>query len=173
MDKPKAKILLLSTWVVLVLTASSSLAAELDSALLRSLLLPGSGQAHKGRYTKAALFVSAGVVSGVGLFISQIHFNRASERYRDEVNDYRDLTRRLEEGQVVRYDELTSTYADMEEAHQQAIRRRKWRNGFLGVLIGTYVLNVVDIMVSSDGEKGLVSLRPAPGGVELAASIAF
>ncbi len=130
-----------------------------DDALLRSLLLPGSGQAQRGHYGRAALFASAAVASGVGIFITQIHYNRASESYNDAKRNYLVLSDRLDRGELVSYEDLTSTYDKMQADLDTAESRYKWRNVFLVTFIGSYALNVADLMISgrstSENETGL------------------
>jgi hypothetical protein len=119
-----------------------------DSAPVRSLVLPGAGQAHKGHYTRAALFASAAIISGAGLFASQIHYNRAVDSLNDQKRIYNDYPRLLEAGNVFSQQEIDATYAAMLQAEDDADSRVKWRNAFLGALIVTYTLNLVDVIMS-------------------------
>jgi len=154
--------------LALVLTSSGVAAPRaqgINSALLRSLLLPGAGQAHEGHYTKAAVFAATGVLSGAGLFISQIHYNRAVEKYESSKSDYLALEDRVRRGELVNYGDIQGTYSAMEKAFDQAETRYKWRNIFLGALIGNYVLNIVDILISEPAvDKGEVLSIDARGG---------
>jgi hypothetical protein len=130
-----------------------------DDALLRSMLLPGSGQAQRGHYGRAAIFASAAVVSGLGVFITQIHYNRASERYHDAKRDYLALTDRLDRGELISYTQITEAYQNVQNTFDTADRRYKWRNAFLVTLVGSYVVNIADLVLSGrstgENEKGL------------------
>ncbi len=129
---------------------------------MRSLIIPGAGQAHRGSYGKATLFASAAVISGVGIFISQIHYNRASERYNDLKRTYLSYEDRLAGGEVLNFNEIEGTYQDMQSALDQAETRYRWRNIFLGTFIGTYALNLIDIALnrsSQDEEKTGLSIE--------------
>jgi hypothetical protein len=125
-----------------------------DDALLRSMLLPGSGQAERGHYGRATLFASAAVLSGVGIFISQIHYDRAAEGYNDAKRSYIALSDRLDRGDLVSYEEITSTYENMQSNLDRAENRYAWRNVFLVTFIGSYALNIADLLLSgrSTGE---------------------
>ncbi len=155
--------------------AAAPRAQGINSALLRSLLLPGAGQAHEGHYTKAALFAAGGVLSGAGVFISQIHYNRAVEKYENNKSDYLALGERVRSGELVNYGDIQETYAAMEKAFNQAETRYKWRNIFLGALIGNYVLNVIDILMSEPAvDKGeALSIDARSGGFMLIKTISF
>jgi hypothetical protein len=131
-----------------LLAATSAPALAFDSAPLRSLLMPGAGQAHDGHYTRAALFAAAAVVSGAGLFATQIHYNRAVDAFNDQKRVYNDYTRLLEDGNVFTQQEIDGTYAALQQAEDDADSRLKWRNAFLGALIATYTLNMIDIFIS-------------------------
>jgi len=147
-----------------------------DDALLRSLLLPGSGQAQRGHFGRAALFASAAVASGLGLYISQIHYNRAADSYNDAKRSYATLSDRLDRGDVVSYEEITSTYQKMQSELDTAKDRYRWRNAFLVTLIGCYALNVGDLILNGpdegDGGTGL-SVRFDGESVKLVKSIRF
>lgn len=135
------------------LAAVCTQAGTVDSSLLRSLLFPGSGQAHEGHYTRAALFAAGGIIGGVGVFISQVHYNRAVEDYERERAGYAALADKIDDGALVHYEEISSTYSAMQTAYDQADTRYAWRNFFLGTLITAYTLNLVDILMHP-GESG-------------------
>jgi hypothetical protein len=138
-----------------ILMLSLSRPVWADDALLRSILLPGSGQAQRGNYGRAALFASAAVASGLGIFISQIHYNRASESYNDAKRNYISLTNQLDRGELVGYEELTGTYQKMQDDLDTAESRYRWRNVFLVTFVGSYALNIVDLLLNggSTGEN--------------------
>lgn len=155
------------------LTAASSQAGTVDSSLLRSMLFPGSGQAQRGHYTRAALFAAGGVIGGVGVFISQIQYNRAVEDYERERADYAMLADKIDAGELVRYGDITSTYAAMQTAYDQADTRYAWRNFFLGTLITAYTLNIVDILMNPGESSNSISMDVHGDGVRLVKSFNF
>jgi hypothetical protein len=144
-----------------LLTVTSAPVLAFDGAVARSVLLPGSGQAHHGHYTKAALFASAAIITGAGLFATQIHYNRAVDTYEEQKRIYNDYPRLLESGRVFTQSEIDATYDAMEAAWDDAESRVKWRNVFLGALLVTYTLNLVDVIVS----------EPDTGEIENAAGL--
>lgn len=119
-----------------------------NAALYRSLLLPGAGQAHKGHYTKATIFAGATVLSAAGLFLSQIQYNQAADRYNNEKRTYNAYQTQLANDQIVNIEQMNGTYSAMESAWNDAEDRIVWRNVFLTTLIVTYVANVVDVLVT-------------------------
>ena len=137
---------------IFVITGSTP-AFAFDSAIVRSVLLPGSGQAHQGHYTKAALFAGAAIISGVGLFASQIHYDQVSDDYVELSDTYAGYEGRLESGEVISIGEINGTYNSMTAAFDSADHRLMWRNSFLTALIATYALNLVDVLMS-DPDSG-------------------
>ncbi|UCG51259.1 MAG: hypothetical protein JSW58_13845 [Candidatus Latescibacterota bacterium] len=132
--------------LVLILPAQG-FAGE-KGALVRSLLIPGLGQAHQGHYTRAAIFAGSAVVSGFGLVVSHIHYNQAVDKYRDRKRTYFSYEDQLESGQIVSFEEINGTYQAMETAWDEAEDRLMWRNVFLGALVATYAVNIVDVLIS-------------------------
>lgn len=124
-------------------------AMAFDSALLRSALLPGAGQAHQGHYKKAALFAGAAIAGWTGLFVTQVHYNQSVDRLDDAVAAQAAIKKRIDAGQLVSIEEIDQNYATMQSAHDEADSRVVWRNSFLIGLTATYVLNVVDILMST------------------------
>jgi hypothetical protein len=161
------------TILLICLAAVCAQAGTVDSSLLRSLLFPGSGQAQQGHYTRAALFAAGGVIGGVGVFISQIHYNRAVEDYERERANYAILSDKIDEGELVRYGDITSTFTAMQEAYDNADTRYAWRNFFLGTLITAYTLNIVDILMNPGDSGGSVSMDVDGDSVRLTKTFNF
>jgi hypothetical protein len=136
--------------VALVILASTlaTPALAVDTAIIRSILIPGSGQAHKGHYTRAAVFSSAAVISAAGLLATQIHYDRAVESLDDQRSLYLGYRDQLEGGKVVSKSEIDATYDAMIQAYNDADDRVVWRNVFLTALVATYAVNIVDVIMS-------------------------
>lgn len=117
-------------------------------ALVRSLLIPGLGQAHQGHYTRASVYASVAIVSGFGLLLSQLHYNVSVDSYDYEKQTYEAYETALENGQVVSIDYMNQTYADMTDAWNVAEDRLAWRNVFLVTFVATYAVNLVDVLIS-------------------------
>jgi hypothetical protein len=121
------------------------------SAVVRSILLPGTGQAHEGHYAKAAVFAGAAIISGAGLLVSQINYNREVDRFDSAKSTYTSFVQEWQNGRVVGAFEVagaTETYNQMLSASDEADAWLKWRNVFLTTLIVTYTVNLIDILVS-------------------------
>ena len=117
-------------------------------SLWRSLLVPGSGQAHQGHYKKAAVFAGATILSAAGVFLTSVQYNQAVDSYDTEKGIYNSYAEDLANGNVVRIDDVNATYNAMSDAWDDAEGRFKWRNGFIVALAATYTLNIVDILIS-------------------------
>lgn len=133
--------------VVTLVSAVSVPAFAFDTAVVRSMLLPGTGQAQNGHYTRAAIFATATIISAAGLLASQLQYNRAADNYNDAKRVYLHYPTTLEY-QTVKKSEIDATYATMQEAYDSADTRIAWRNSFLTALIATYALNVIDVIMS-------------------------
>lgn len=117
-------------------------------ATWRSVLFPGAGQAHKGNYKKAVVFAGAALITAGGLFVWQIQYNQEKDKYRDAHASYLLIDDRLAAGEIVRASEIDSTYATMNGAFDKAENRQTWRNVFLTGLVVTYVVNLIDVIIS-------------------------
>jgi len=138
--------------VVLVVILAGPVLAEGESTA-RSILLPGSGQAQEGHYGKAAIFAGAAVVTGVGWFLSQVHYNQSVTRYNDLREIYVGYPSELQSGTVIPGSSINQTYADMTEAWDTSESRQTWRNVFMVSFLVVYAVNLVDILMS-DPETG-------------------
>ncbi|MBI4720710.1 MAG: hypothetical protein HY770_05740 [Chitinivibrionia bacterium] len=157
----------------IVTAAAGANAGRVDSSLLRSMLIPGSGQAHQGHYVRAALFAAGGVIGGTGIFITQLHYNRAVERYDREKGIYLEFARKVESGELVQYEEMQSTYTAMQDAWDSSENRLAWRNAFLGLFITSYALNIVDVLWNPGEKTEPVSMEFEGSGVRLVKTINF
>ncbi len=140
--------------------ASPALAGSGTGSVVRSILLPGLGQAHDGHYTKATIFASAAIVSWVGLFATQVEYSRTTERYEGYKSTYLYYNDQLAAGQVILESDIQATYDSMSQAYSEADSDEAWRNFFVGALIVTYAVNIVDIIIS-EPETGEVQKDPA------------
>ena len=137
---------------LLLSVASPTMAAN---SVLLSALLPGLGQSQEGHYGKATIFASAAIVSWVGLFATQVNYNGTVTKYEDEKRTYLAYQDQLANGQIVKSSDIDATYTAMEDAYNQADDDEQWRNFFVGALVVTYALNLVDILIS-DTDTGEV-----------------
>jgi hypothetical protein len=138
-----------------------SLAAPASAAdsLILSILLPGLGQAQDGHYTKASLFGTAALLSWTGLFATQINYARTVDRYENQKRNYLAYQDQLDNGQTVYIGDINDTYTAMTNAYNQAEDDEKWRNVFIGALVVTYGLNIVDILMTGE-DTGEVERAP-------------
>jgi hypothetical protein len=134
--------------VVLVTSIHGQAWAGETGALVRSLLIPGLGQAHQGHYGRASVYAGCAILSGFGLLLAQVHYNAAVDKYNFQRNTYAGYEDQLKNGQVINIGDINTTYADMEAAWREADGRLKWRNGFLFAFFATYTVNLVDVLIS-------------------------
>ena len=130
----------------------------------RSILLPGSGQASEGHFGKAAIFAGAAIVTGVGWFLSQVHYNQSVSRYNDLRELYLSYGSQLQSGIVVPFSTITSTYDDMTSAYDTSEDRQVWRNVFMVSFLAVYTINLVDIIMS-EPETGERTPEEAAGAL--------
>jgi hypothetical protein len=160
---------------VLVLSVSAPAMAA-DSVLL-SAMFPGLGQAQDGHYGKATIFGTAAVISWVGFFGTQINYSRSVDKYEGEKRTYLAYQDQLAAGQVVRQSEIDATYAAMNDAYSQADDEEKYRNIFVGALVVTYGLNLVDILLTGpdtgEMEEPATSMQIEKDGFRVVRTIRF
>jgi hypothetical protein len=176
MKRGKTKRATAAVLAILFLTSIASPAAAVDSVLL-SALLPGLGQVHDGHYGRGTAFAAAAVISATGLFATQVNYARSAERYNNSKRDYLYYQTAIDNGQVVKIDDVNATYAEMDDSWNDAEDDAKWRNVFLGALIGVYALNLVDILLSEpdtgEVEPSQTSLEWHGDGLRLVRTIHF
>lgn len=159
--------------VAMVGIAAVPAAAAETPSVVRSALIPGTGQAHEGHYAKATIFAGAAVVTGVGLFLSQVHYNQAVKRFNDLREVYLSYPDQAQSGEVIPYRDIEQTYADMNEAWNKSEDRKAWRNAFLVTFLATYTLNLIDVLISEretgermdDAASGMIGLDMHSGEV--------
>lgn len=148
---------------VAVIAATSAPAFAIDSAIVRSILFPGAGQAQNGHYTKAALFATAAVITAAGLLVTDVNYDRSVEDLDNLKAQYAGYVADFQAGRLVLQSDLSDTYTAMEDALKTADDRRTWRNTFLVALLATYTLNLVDVIMS----------KPDTGEIEDASSLSI
>lgn len=141
-----------------VLMLSIAVPASADSLIL-PILLPGLGQAQNGHYGKASVLGTAAFVSWIGLFATQINYSRTVERYESEKRNYLAYQDQLDSGEPVYIGDINETYTNMSDAYEQAEDDEKWRNVFIGALVVTYGINLIDLLMA-DEDTGEVERAP-------------
>jgi hypothetical protein len=163
--------------VLLAAVIPTQAAADTDTgALVRSLLLPGLGQAHQGHYTRAAIYSGVAVFSGFGILLTQVHYNEAVDKYEAQRDIYTGYQDQLNSGQIVSIDDVNSTYDQMTAEFNSAEDRLKWRNTMITVFVATYVVNLVDVLISKPytiDENDQLGLIVAPDKIMVTKTIRF
>jgi hypothetical protein len=164
-------------WVAAaLLLAFPAQAMAVDSAFVRSLVIPGSGQAQQGHYTRAAVYAGTAVLSGFGFVLAWVSYNESSDKFNREKATYESYQDTLDNGGVVSIKDIEDTYAQMQTEHEAAVKRFRWRNGFLAVLGATYAVNLIDVLKSKPYQADKdqpVSLEASPDGVWITKTIRF
>jgi len=115
-----------------------------------NVLLPGRGQAQRGLYTKAAVLGGVTIAGYVGLYSTQLNYNRSVEAYDSYRSTYLSYQNSLANGVPVPWSAVTSTSTSMNDAWNEANFRYNVRNAWVGILAVTYALNVLDLMFSEE-----------------------
>lgn len=134
--------------VVLLLAVLPNQALAVDKALVRSLLIPGLGQAHQGHYTRAAIYSGLAVFSGFGILLTQVHYNESVDKYNAQRQIYAGYQDDLNNGIVVSMGDINENYSTMQAEYNSAEHRLDVRNVMITVFVATYVVNLVDVLIS-------------------------
>jgi len=159
----------------LISGAGGSWAVE-TQALVRSMFLPGAGQAYKEQHVRAAVFAGLAVASAAGIVASQVHYNQSVDIYNASKRNYLGLLEEQEGGAVISWEDLDNYYTTMMEGWDAAEDRLVWRNFFLVTFITVYAVNIIDVIVSPSQrleEPPPITLDLRPGGVLIAGTLRF
>ena len=148
--------------LTLVLLAPS--AARGGDGLIYSVIYPGWGQVRSEQYGRGILFAGAELVSLLGLFVSDIQYDRAVDDYSAARDSYLGADYI---GDAEYY------YARMNEKWDDAERLHGYRNAFLGAAVGIWVINIIDMAISGDDEPPDISMRVSGGTVYISKAFAF
>ena len=113
-----------------------------------SLLLPGYGQSKDGHYSKAAVFAGVSVAGWIGLFATQINYNRSVDQFDLAVAQQQQFSDDLAAGVPVLSSDIDMNYVQILESSDTADRRYTQRNVFAGALFLVYAINALDIILS-------------------------
>ena len=129
-------------------TAAPALAVGDTVNLIFNVLVPGRGQAQRGLYTKAVVLGGVTVAGYIGLYASQINYNRSVEQFDRDKETWESYRLSLSNGVPVSAFDITTTGISMQDSWNQADHRYNVRNAFIGVLAVTYTLNLIDLLLS-------------------------
>jgi len=149
---------------LMILGAAAPAMAVGDTVnLIFNVLLPGRGQAQHGLYTKAAVLGGVTVAGYIGLFATQINYNRSVEAYDQDAETWEFYRLSLQNQVPVLASDISQTGISMQDNWNQADHRYNVRNAFIGVLAVTYTLNLIDLFLSEKqtGEMSDPDLEPA------------
>lgn len=161
---------------VLLLAVLPTQVFAVDGALVRSLLVPGLGQAHQGHYTRAAIYSGVAVFSGFGILLTQVHYNEAVDKYNAQRRQYAGYEDDLNNGLLVNIGELDAAYTQMQAEYNSAEDRLKWRNAMITVFVATYAINLVDVLISKPykiDEERQLGLMLTPEKIMVTKTIRF
>lgn len=142
--------------LIIVGAAAPAMAINDTLNMVFNVLLPGRGQAQRGLYTKAAVLGGVTVAGYVGLYSSQLNYNRSVEAYDGYKSTYEGYRTSLDNGVPVPWGSITTTSTNMNDAWNEANYRYNVRNAWIGLLAVTYTLNIIDLFLS-EKETGEIS----------------
>jgi|GEM_PF-2048219 len=127
-----------------------------------NVLVPGRGQAQRGRYTRAAILGGGAVAAWAGLMVTQIDYNRAVDEFNAASTTYNGYRNRLSAGEIVAQMDIDDTWTEVNRSFQSADHRYTVRNLFIGGVVLVYALNFVDLLTSETQTGELDAARVAP-----------
>ncbi len=149
--------------VLLIFSALPVFAADAED-IMYSILFPGLGQFRTGRYSRATVFMGTELIALIGLGISDIQYDRSIEAYEKAKFLY---------GNADYIGDARSYYNDMVEQWDKAEDYQRYRNTFLGVAAGVWVINVIDIVWGKEAAEPLLSLEVQNDGFLVSKTFSF
>lgn len=142
---------------------------SIEKAFVRSLVLPGWGQAYRGSKTKG-FFIFAGTIAAGAAFAV------FDADYQSTLDDYDAARSRYE--RAVRLEDLDDRWADVVRASNRADDKWDRRKIALGALGGIYAFNLLDVLFlgpSGEAASAGYSAReiPEPAGAGLACTASW
>jgi flagellar biosynthesis GTPase FlhF len=149
-------------------------------AFLRSLVLPGWGQAYQGR-TNAAYGLGGGFLAGLGLsYYFEQRYNIARGAYEDKADEFF-ITSPLVLSSLGSSISSPTTLAplglvlaqDTSDARKRMENAGRLANNTRTLLLGLYLWNLVDVMVFHPSQTESVGVSVGPGRVGVRYSLRF
>lgn len=150
--------------VVIVLLMTSSPQADGSGDVWYSVVFPGWGQMRSGRYGRGATFLTLGVVSLTGLFMSEVQYNRAVEDY--EIGRANYLNATYIGDAVSWYDQMNAKWDDAESLHT-------YRQVFLYSYLGVWAINVIDMLVGPEAKQPPITMTVDGDGFYVTKTFTF
>ena len=114
--------------------------------------------------------------SGFGILLTQVHYNEAVDKYNAQRRVYAGYQDDLNNGVIVNIGDVDATYNEMNAEFNSAEDRLKWRNTMITVFVATYVINLVDVLISKPykiDEDEQLGLMITPDQVMITKTIRF
>ena len=147
----------------LILAPAGAGAAETEQ-IIRSVIFPGWGQYHAGRYTRGTIMMGSAIVTLAAIGGTTLQYNRFVESYEDAQLGYRTATY-VGDARYY-YGEMTGNWNDADEMYG-------YRSILIGVAAGLWVWSALDMAFGPEASRPPISLEPAPGGWRVACTIPF
>ncbi|MBU8934081.1 MAG: PEGA domain-containing protein [candidate division Zixibacteria bacterium] len=144
----------------LVLDPSKPLAVDISlvpktrlKAVARSFFIPGWGQKYTTQNRKAFLLAGLAVGAGISYYLADKSFD---DKY--EVYEYR-LAERDSVAVHGNISELLSLQAGLDAAQNEAYDAENVRRATIGLAIGIWVINLIDVLFFFPEERGIFSVK--------------
>lgn len=149
---------------VIVTICASPLSAKDSEDIMYSILFPGLGQYRTGRYTRATAFMGIELVALIGLGITDIQYDRSVEAYERAKVLYQNAEY-IGDADAY-YREMVSQWEDADSYHG-------YRNTFLGVAAGVWLINIADMVWGPEAEYPPLTLEIRNDGFLVSKSFSF
>jgi len=122
-------------------------------AAARSLFIPGWGQRYSGHKGKGALMFLAALGAGTAYLIADNDFDDKNEQYDARLAEYDSLAA------YGASTELTNAWNRLASAQDEAYDAENIRRVTIGVAIGIWAINMLDILFFFPDERGTFSVK--------------
>lgn len=147
----------------LILSSGGARAAETEE-IVRSIVFPGWGQYHTGRYTRGTIMMGSAIVTLAAIGGTTLQYNRFVESYEEAQRGF--LTATYVGDARDYYNDMTAAWNDADDMHG-------YRSILIGVAAGLWVWSALDMAFGPEASRPPIALEPAPGGWRVALNIPF
>jgi hypothetical protein len=147
----------------LILAPNVALGAEAEQ-VVRSIVFPGWGQYHAGRYTRGTIMMGSAIVTLAAIGGTTLQYNRFVDSYEQAQREY--LTSTYIGDARDNYNAMTDRWHDADQMHQ-------YRSILIGVAAGLWVWSALDMAFGPEASRPPIALEPAPDGWRLAFNVPF
>jgi hypothetical protein len=148
---------------VLILAPGGARSAEAEQ-IVRSVIFPGWGQYHAGRYTRGTIMMGSAIVTLAAIGGTTLQYNRFVESFEEAQRGYLNSSY-IGDAQYY-FQSMTDNWNDADEMYD-------YRSILIGVAAGLWAWSALDMAFGPEASRPPVSLEPARDGWRVALIIPF